>query len=272
MEKIILHVITGLGRGGAERMLARLVVADRGLGAPRHIVVSLLNPGAYGEEIRQAGIELHCLRLNKFARLPIALARLVVLMRRSRPDVVMTWLYHADFIGILAAVMSGIGTRCVVWNLRCSNLDFSRYAWTTRWLARFLALLSPLPGAVATNSRSGQAAHAQMGYRPRCWFYLPNGLDLEKWSPEVIDRVAMRAELGITGKLVAVGMIARVDPQKDHSTFLAAVKLLAPRHPQARFILAGRNTEKLPASDGLLSLGERDDVQRVHAGAGLTRN
>jgi glycosyltransferase involved in cell wall biosynthesis len=265
VEKTVLHVITGLRSGGAESMLVRLVVAENQVGVAKQVVISLLDDGVNIKRLRDAGIELHCLGLNRFARLPGAFIRLMMLMRRLRPEVVMTWLYHADFIGMVAAIVSGIGAHRVVWNVRCSNLRLSHLRWTTRLLLRLLAMLSPLPRAVAANSRAGRRAHEALGYRPRLWLYLPNGLDLDEYRPNSVDRVGVRTELFLPETTPVIGMVARVDPQKDHGTFLAAAKMVASQYPQARFLLVGRGTEKFGSSvpDNLLLLGERHDVPRL---------
>ena len=108
--------------------------------------------------------------------------------------------------------------------------------------------------------------HEALGYRPRDWVHMPNGVDLNRYRPDTRDRVQVRAELGLDATTFAVGMIARADPQKDHVTFLAAAEIVAAQHPNLRFILAGRETEKLPAVDRILTLGEREDVPRLLRG------
>jgi glycosyltransferase involved in cell wall biosynthesis len=258
----IFHVITTLGFGGAERMLARVIFADQGRKPIRHVVVSLLG-GGYAEQIRATGVEVHNLGLDRVWRFPGAILRLVRLLRRTRPDVVMTWLYHADFLGTLAVILSGIGSCRLVWNLRCSKLDLADFAHTTRWLIKILAWLSPLPRAIAANSRAGQSAHQELGYRAKHWIYLPNGLDLDEWRPDQADRTEVRQELGLKDDAVAVGVIARLDSQKDHATLLAAAEQCS---EHIRFVLIGRNTNKLPPSSRILALGERGDVPRLLRG------
>jgi UDP-N-acetylmuramoyl-tripeptide--D-alanyl-D-alanine ligase len=266
MQATVMHVITDLGCGGAERMLARLVLADREPESPRHVIVSLIDDDTYLRELQNAGVECHGLGLNGFLQLPHAFLRLVRLMRKLRPDVVMTWLYHADLLGTVAAIASGLGTDRLVWNLRCSGIDFRNYAATTKWIAAILARISRLPKAVAANSRSGQRSHQALGYRPRHWVFLPNGLDLNEWRPDKADRLEVRRELGLDDSVVAVGLVARLDPQKDHLTFLAAADIVSMKCPQARFILVGRNTDKVASSGRVLCLGERRDVPRLLRG------
>src|SRR5437867_289350 len=102
----ILHVITGLERGGAERQLINLLRASIAHGI-QYDVVSLLDGGVYHDEVRTAGAELHTLNMARNRISPGALFRLANLIQRSRPDIVQTWLYHADLIGLLAARLAG---------------------------------------------------------------------------------------------------------------------------------------------------------------------
>ena len=261
----VLHVITGLGSGGAERMLTRLAVARARRTEERHVVVSLMDDGVYGGTLRAAGVTLHCLGMVRALPSPLALVRLIAIIRREHPTLVMTWLYHADLLGSLAAWAAGV--RRVVWNLRCSDMDFSRYSRATRWVVAVLARLSAFPVAVAANSQAGRRAHEVLGYRPRRWVYLPNGFDLTEWYPDAADRPAVRAELGLSADDVVLLHVARVDPQKDHQTFAAAAVRVAASCPQVRFVLVGRGTESLAVPPGLagrwLTLGERRDIPRL---------
>src|SRR5690606_26164427 len=92
----VLHLITGLGLGGAESVLVRTVLAAHAAGAPPQIVVSLMDEDAYGADLRAGGIEMHCLGMQRSRPSVGALFRLSRLLRQKRPDVIMSWLYHAD--------------------------------------------------------------------------------------------------------------------------------------------------------------------------------
>ena len=177
----------------------------------------------------------------------------------------MTWLYHADLMGTLASRLAGV--RRIIWNIRCSDIDFSRYAPMTRKIATLLAWLSWLPWAVATNSHAGRRVHEALGYRPRRWAFLPNGFDSEQWKPDPADRAAVRRELGLAEGDFVIGMVARVDPQKDHAGFLDAVQIAAGKHPRLRLVLVGKDTQELSVPQGLgrvvTALGERRDVPQL---------
>lgn len=110
----IVHVITGLRVGGTEIMLAKLVARmDRG--EFENVVVSLMDPGPVAERIRGVGITVHALGLRRGPAALWGVASLARLLRRERPQIVQTWLYHADLLGLVAARLAGVPR--VVWNL-----------------------------------------------------------------------------------------------------------------------------------------------------------
>ena len=98
----VVHVISGLDQGGAETVLHRLVTAQGG--QADHTVVSLGDEGVFGPQLRRAGVAVHALDMKKG---PVAAVsgvwRLYRLLKSARPDVVQTWMYHADLLGGLAA-------------------------------------------------------------------------------------------------------------------------------------------------------------------------
>ncbi len=231
----------------------------------RHVVIALADEGFYGPELRKYGIELHTLGMRGNRPPVAAVIRLVKLLRALRPDMVMTWLYHADLIGTLAGRLAGV--RRIVWNLRCSNFEFSEHPPMTGRVVSLLARLSRLPAAIAANSHAGQVAHEKIGFRPRKWIYLPNGFDTSEWAPDAADRAQMRLELGFSEKDFVVGRIGRVDPQKDLPTFIAAATTAAARNPSMRVVLAGEDTDTLALPDSLravtMALGVRRDIPRI---------
>src|SRR5258708_11679798 len=114
----ILHLITGLETGGAEGMLAGWVAGSDGERF-RHIVVSMTGPGSAGPTIAEAGIPLRSLGIRRNVPDPLGLLRLRRVLREFRPDILQTWLYHADLLG-LAAWRLGWGSR-LLWNLRSTE-------------------------------------------------------------------------------------------------------------------------------------------------------
>lgn len=265
----LLHVITDLSSGGAQRMLTRLVTgpgptAD---GEFVHTVVSLMDRGVYGEQLAAAGVTVHALGIRGFATMPGGLLRLCRLIRRVRPHLIQTWLYHADFAGLIAAGAARPRPP-VIWNLRCSDMDFERYAWSTSALVRVLARLSHRPAAVMVNSHAGRAVHAAVGYRPKAWHVLPNGFQVDLLRPDPGVRDATRSKLGLSAEDLVFVCSARVDPMKDHTSLLAAFAQVRRARPGAKLMLLGAGTgtctgplariaESPELAEAVIALGER---------------
>ena len=270
----IMHVISGLDQGGAEAMLVRLL---RGLDrdAFSQSVVSLTGRGVYGDQIEAAGVPLLTLGMTGFSTAPGSLGPLRQAIRTQRPDIVQTWLYHADLLGLVAARMASRAS--VAWNVRCAGLGRGDVPASTLVLTRLLARLSSQPDAVLFNSTAGLEAHRAIGYRPRRSEVIPNGFELDERRPDPKKRADFRAELGIDDGTFLIGMIARAHRMKDQSTFLAAAGRLKGMGRPIRFVLVGFNQtwnstslvediERFGLRDHVSLLGIRQDVPRIMAG------
>lgn len=261
----VLHVITGLGTGGAERALTRLVLAQPPAARPV-AVVSLSAGGRYAKILRDAGIELIELGMRPGRPSAAGLVRLVRAIRRRRPEIVQSWMYHADLAALVALALTGRRrwTR-LYWGVRCSDMDPRAYSLGARIVVRLCALLSGRPDAVIANSVAGRDHHLGIGYRPRAFPVIDNGIDPAPFAPDPARRRAARDELGLAADAVVVALVARVDPMKDHATFLAAFA----RVHGATALLIGAGTEALPEAPGVHRLGERGDIPRLLAAADI---
>ena len=272
--KRVCHVITGLNTGGAERMLTRLVGAPGQTGL-RHVVVSLMDEGVFGNEIRSKGVELYTLGMRRGAPSLHALWRLIKILRHEKPDIVMTWLYHADLLGSITAWFAGVPQ--LYWNLRCSDMTQAAQSLSSRLLRWALTRLSSYPTAVIANSEAGKRHHQSLGYRPKAWHVISNGVNLDQFHPDPHAGAALRAELGLTEKVVLIGHLARFHPMKGHAFLLNAASKVILENDDAQFVLAGRDvTVDTPFFAEQLSrtelagrihvLGDRRDIPRILAG------
>jgi glycosyltransferase involved in cell wall biosynthesis len=258
MSTRVTHVITGLGTGGAEVMLDRL------LGAldPRQIssqVICLASEGPIAERIRAKGIVVDVLNLEPGLSALAAIPRITARLRASRPDIVHTWMYHADLLGGVAARLTRVP---VVWALHASTLDPTKTRRSTRWLIRALAKVSPsLPAHIVSCSRVGRDVHVSMGYDARKMEVIPNGFDtaLLRHDPEL--RRQARASWSVDDDQIVVGHLARFHPQKDHRTLLEAAAICIREEPRLQFMCFGNDI--IPSNASLmeqaarLKLGER---------------
>jgi glycosyltransferase involved in cell wall biosynthesis len=273
----LMHLITDLDVGGAETMLAKLVESIDRRCFPT-VVVSLLPPGPIGARLTAAGLRVETLGMRAGRPDWRGLRRLLTLLREHAVDLLQTWLYHADLLGLIAARLARVPH--LAWNLRCSEMDPRRYSRLSAALPRLLAWLSPGPDLVVVNSQAGRMAHERLGYRPRRWEVVPNGFDIERFRPDPGAAGRLRAWLGWPPQSFVICLPARFDPMKDHANFLAAAALFARDHQQARFLLVGRGVEAANAvlaaavrntgcGDRIALLGERADMAELMAASDL---
>ncbi|WP_374434432.1 glycosyltransferase [Inhella sp.] len=233
----VLHLISGLGQGGAETALERLLHSARAQNPEiAQEVLSLGGLGPVGERLRAAGFSVQSLGLS--GRRPWRLLGLWSWLRARRQGALLqTWMYHADLLGALLARPAGI--RRLVWNVRQTGLGATDIRPGTRLVVRLCAWLSGRPAAIVTNARSALTVHAAQGYRAACFHWIPNGFDTQTFRPDAQARQALRREWGVADDELLVGLVARLDPQKDHANFLQAAARLHQAWPAARFVLVG---------------------------------
>ncbi len=261
----VMHVITGLDVGGAEGMLYALATAP----AARELdqsVVSLVPGGHYAAALRQAGVRVESLNIRGVFSLPGGLVALARMIGSEAPDIVQGWMYHADLLSLAALYLSGRRKRTrLAWGLRCSVLTGPEFAPALRIARRLWIALSGRPDAIIANSKAGIDLHAALGMHPRLALIINNGIDTTRFRPDPQARARLRRDWNVPGAARLIAHVARVDPLKDHATFLAAMERL----PEARAILVGRGTEDLPRRANVTALGQRDDVPAVLAAADI---
>jgi glycosyltransferase involved in cell wall biosynthesis len=266
----IFHIITGLDDGGAEAVLYRLCVHDR---MHRHSVVSLMDDGKYGPLLANAGIAVFCLRMPRGRLTVRGFVRLWRLLQRERPDVVQTWMYHADLVGGAAARLAGI--QRIFWGIRHTALQPDKSRRVTILLAKLNAWLSHrIPLGIVCCAESSREAHKQLGYAPEKLTVIPNGYDLSAFRPDPLARQSIRSEFGIPADIPLIGMVGRFDPQKDHKNFLNALGLLKKAGIAFRCLLVGsglnhdnadvsRWMEHHGVAPDVLLVGQRSDIPAV---------
>lgn len=271
----IVHVITGLSRGGAENVLYHVIRAqpDPSL----HSVISLVDEGIFGERLQALGVKVRCMRLRRGrVPTPIAVWRLSRWIKQMQPAVVQTWMYHADLLGGMAARLAGIP---VCWGLHHSNLQPDQNRRSTLRVIRINALLSGwLPSRIVSCSARAARIHHERGYADR-FVVIPNGVDLARFVPvNERRRDSIRQALGFSKDSKVIGHLGRSDPQKDHLTLLKVFKQISAQRDDAYLLLAGMDLEHgspyldklldqagIPFTSRIKALGQRDDVPDLMA-------
>lgn len=268
----IFHVIIALEIGGAELALMRLVESDVNNKYIQHCVISLTTLGKVGKRLQSQGVAVHVLGLRGPMGIPFVVWKLICLLRRERPNIVQTWMYHADLIGGIAARLAGIKT--VIWNIRNTLIPQGRWS-QSQLVVRLCAKLSHwIPSRIVCCAVAARSIHCVMGYAAEKMIVIPNGYDLSVFSISPSHRQKMREQLGFSKDVIVIGTVGRFDPLKDYQNFINAAKLVGLVRPQVRFLMVGRGVdasndqlrdwlERTGFSDRFVLLGERIDAVQL---------
>ncbi len=270
MQQIhVLHIIDGLKIGGAEMQLCQLV---RRLRSERYrVTVCYSTPGPLEAEMAALGVPMF--RLPRLARIdPLLLWGMCRVIRRDPPHIVHTHLFKSDFHGRFAARLCGVPL--VISSLR------NCYGWAKNPLlgrsygatARFVDRL------IAVSEDVRQYAIQYTGVPPEKVVTIDNGVDTRRFEGQEAAGRAVREELEIEAAAPVITIVGRLNPQKDHRTFLLAAAQIAQAIPRARFLIVGEGPllEKLKAQTAELALtptvifcGIRRDVPAVMTASNL---
>lgn len=236
----VLHVIVGLNVGGAETMLKRLITSNPAT-IPETVVVTLTSLGTIGEFLRANGVRVYALQMSSALDFPITVWRLIRLIRKYRPAVVQTWMYHADLLGGLAARLAG--SCSVVWNIRSTAIPQGAMS-TTYWLVRVCAICSYfIPDRIICCANSAKTRHVNLRYAADKMTVIPNGYDFPVFAPELFSRAGARMEVGADDQIIVIGVVGRFDPLKDFRNFVIAASNISATHGDVRFLMVGRGNE-----------------------------
>lgn len=268
----ITHVITGLNSGGAEAVLYRLVSGDVQSGN-RHTVISMMDRGAYAARLKQVGCPVLCLGMPRGRLTARGLVALYRHLKRQQPDVVQTWMYHANMVGGLIARMAGIHN--IVWGIRQSNLDRDKNSRLTLAVIRISAWFSGcVPARIICCSNHAIQLHASIGFCSGKMTLIHNGFDLNQFDRNRDTRDKTRRRLHLDGNTPVIGMVARFDPLKDHQNLIAALQIVRERGGSFICLLVGAGMtpankqmktllEQAGLKDCVRLLGPLDDVAAI---------
>lgn len=263
---------TGLGTGGAEMALLRLLPAFRVRGIDA-MVVSLRSQGTIGPRLQAEGIPVAALDLPGIVAAASAWTRLLGCLRSFSPTLLHGWMYHGNLAALAAAGRLGLP---VAWGIRQSLGLGTRDKWLTRRIIGAGARLSRRADLIVYNSAVSRTQHESRGYEAARAVVVPNGFDTEAWRPDATLRLQVRAELGIGPDVPVVAQVARYHPGKDYPTLLRAAAQVIAGHPAARFLLVGEGIDgtnealmqlvrDMKLEEKALMLGRRDDIARLLA-------
>lgn len=238
--KKILHIITSLSDGGAEAVLHRLCVSDK---KNTHIVISLMDEGKYGALLEKSDITVHCLEMPAGKIGFKALIKLYKLIRHFKPDVVQTWMYHADLIGGVIAKFAGVEN--IVWGVHNTTLIKGKSKRSTIIIAKLNAFISYfIPKKIIYCAEKSRQVQESIGFNSGIGFVVPNGYDIDDFMPNSVAGLNFRNEAKLAKDKFLIGHVGRFDPLKDHETLLTSIAELQNIKSDFDMMLVGGNLDE----------------------------
>lgn len=234
----VLHLIGGLGPGGAENALARLVLASDPDQITHH-VVSIGGGEDQADRLRAAGRSVTVISPQRRPG-PLSVLRLARTVSEVGPQIVQGWMARGNLIAWASRGLWAPRAK-LAWNLRISTLP-GQERLANRVLTRLLKGPSAGVDLLVSNSRAGLIQHLDLGYAPRRADVIPNGFNPEQFYPDPEDRMVLRRAWGVDPETPVIGLIGRFHPQKGHATLFEALSRLAAEGKRFRLILAGHRT------------------------------
>lgn len=268
MKKIV-HIIIGLNVGGAELMLKRLVLHSQRKGQFYHEVISLTDLGIVGKELTQQGIPVHVVGMTSILSLLTTYFKLCKLLSKLKPDVVQTWMYHADFLGGLAA--KSLNIKKIIWGIRTTDVTQGGSKLTIVLRSLCAKLSYSIPTNIVCAAHVSKDIHIKIGYDASKMHVIANGFELDKLVATEDDRDRIRQECSIPKDAIVIGSVGRFNVVKNQKFFVEVAASLVKRYPNLIFMLVGRDNtsdnnelmswlEEKNLTENFKLLGQRSDI------------
>lgn len=231
----ILHIISGLGNGGAENTLYKICKNDIN---NNHVVISITNRGKYYYLLRKLGVKVYCFNFKFYSFYKFL--NLIKLIKFTKPDILQTWLITGDFLGGIAGKLAGVEN--IIWNIHFSKLKSDTTKIRNIMIIKLLSKLSYIiPKSIIVVSKDGIKNCKRLGYCKKKLIFIPNGYELSVFKNIKRYQLLFKKKFKIKKNTPIIGSVSRYDPIKDHTTLLNALSILRVNHVNFFCVLAGMN-------------------------------
>lgn len=256
----ILYVITGLGGGGAEKVVADL--ADKMYERGHEVKIAFLK-GNVIVKPKNNNIEIIPLGLESLINFYTSSIKFRILINNFRPDVVHAHMVHANIFVRINRL------NCKINKLICTAHN-SNEGGKLRMLAyRLTDKFSDLNTNV---SKEATESFQEMKAFDSAAITIYNGIDLNKFRKKVVDKnIILSNQINLNQKIILA--VGRLNEQKDYPNLLKAISLLKENSSQAfKLLIVGDGEQKktieeliskLNLDNDIILLGRRNDIAEL---------
>lgn len=254
----IVFLARTLNQGGAQRQLVVLAKGLQERGHSIYVIVFYAN-GFFENELRTSGIDVRVLNRRGRWRVIALWRQLVQIVQELNPDILHGYLETPN---VCAALLRRyIPTAKVVFGIRASAIDYAQYDFVIRVMNWIEARASHYADLVIANSHAGAADAVRAGFPSGKVMVISNGIDTEHFSPNTEARKRIRRQWRIKDDESLLGVVGRLDPKKDHVTFLRAAAKL--KQPNLKFVCVGVSEPTVELQQLAESLNLQDCLQWI---------
>jgi glycosyltransferase involved in cell wall biosynthesis len=260
----VMHLITELSTGGAQVALRRLLTNCDRQRFEMQVACLYNGDGAAGQQIRQASIPVHDLKMKAKTDIK-AFSRLFHLLRREEPHILHTWMFHANFSGRISGRIARVPI------IVSAERTMGQESWMRRGLNKATAYLADR--VVCVSQATTIYAAQTIGIPESKLTVIPNGVDLADFD-HLPDVDLARAAWNLPAQGVIIGAVGRLHAVKGFAYLLEAFARLAPDFPQATLLLVGdgpdrsileQQAARYHLSQRVTFMGEQTDVPSLLA-------
>ncbi len=231
----IVFLVRSLEYGGAERQVVTLANAlDK---TCFNVTILCLYSGGELETQLDNGVQLICLEKRDRWDILFFLWRLYRVLKEIKPAVLHGYLSTQNLLTILFKPFFP-ATR-MFWGIRATKVDFSHYGWLAALLFKLECFFSQFADLIIVNSDAGYKYHLLQGFSGDKMVVINNGIDTNLFKANSKYRIKVRSEWQVLPNTILIGLIGRLDPMKDHPTFLRAAALLSKNERDVVFVCVG---------------------------------
>ncbi|QSJ20071.1 glycosyltransferase [Nostoc sp. UHCC 0702] len=240
MKTKLAFIIRSLKYGGAETQLVNLAKGLEQQGFDVSVFYFYPN-GSLVKDLQESKISTICLEKQGRWHIFSFFWHLVRHLKQIHPDILHGYLGVPNLLTILLKPFFP-STR-MIWGIRNSHHAPNQFGWLGNVVFQLECLFSHFTDLIVVNSHAGKAYCLTHGFPADKMIVISNGIDTEKFQPDREARAKVRTEWGISENTILIGLVGRLDPRKDHPTFIKAAALLYKQRQNVHFVCVGSGSE-----------------------------